>query len=510
MGQISAGIDIGDDLLTGVVVAGAGRDAQVTACASLFRHQGGNRLAEELPQLMELLGLSQPPGRCAVGLSLSVLGLHNISLPFTDEKKLRQVLPFELEEQLLLPMEAQVIATALISGGEDKTALLAAAVEKNTLRQLLDILRSCGLEPERICPALHALADRLCRTEHTGSNFLLLHGEVSAVQMALVRQGEILFMRRLAWPDEVFTHAVFRYDKEDGGVSAAEPEAAAQAVSSLCDFIQRSLDYFALQSGMAAVRPEHFVLSGPMLLCPGFRELLETGLGLPGRTCDLTRDGAASAAALGWRSPAHDGALALALQAGRRAKESCLDFRQGEFAPPRRLLGSRKQLIALGAAAGLLLLAGFGWLAVDSRMRQKQHDSLSATMNKLFQESFPGVKPGPDPLMHMRSLRKGIGTSAEVMPIFTDEKRALFVLADISARIPSSIQLQVDRFVLDQNSVSVKGTTDAFNNVNTMQSLLSKSRRYTEVRIVSAAKGKADEGIQFELRLQLRAGGGSS
>lgn len=507
MAQASAGIDISDDLLTGVAVAGAGKDAQVTACASLFRH-GPDNLAEELPQLMERLGLSQPLNRCFVGISLSVLSLRNITLPFADEKKIRQVLPFELEEQLLLPMEAQVIATTLTSGGADKTALLAAAVEKDALRQLLETLRSCGLEPERICPALHALTDRLCRTEHTGSDFLVLHGEVSAVQMALVRQGETLFMRRLAWPDEVFTHAVFRY--EDGGVSAAEPEAAAAAVNSLCDLVRRSLDYFAMQSGMAAVRPEYFVLSGPMLLCPGFRELLEAGLDLPGRTCDLTRDGAASAPAESWRPPMHDSALALALQAGRRSKETCLDFRQGEFTPPRRLFGSKKELIALGAAAGLLLLAGCGWLLVDGRMRQREQYRLTAQMNKIFQESFPEVKPGPDPLMHMRSLRKGIGTSAEVMPIFADEKRALFVLADISARIPSSIQLQVDRFLLDQNSVTIKGTTDAFNNVNTMQSLLSKSSRYSEVRIVSATKGKQDEGIQFELRLQLRAGGGGA
>ncbi|WP_417911659.1 type II secretion system protein GspL [Candidatus Electronema sp. TJ] len=508
MSQISAGIDIGDDLLTGVTVVGAGRDAQVTACASLFRH-GSDNLAEELPQLMARLGLSQPLNRCTVGLALSGLNLRNISLPFADEKRIRQVLSFELEEQLLLPIEAQVISTLSASGGENKTALLAATVEKEALSQLLDTLHACGLEPERVCPSLHALGDRLCRTEHTGSDFLLLHGEVSAAQMALIRHGEILFMRRLAWPDEVFTRTVFRY--EDGGIRATDPEAA---VSSLCDLVRRSLDYFAMQSGMAAVRPEYFILSGTMLLCPGFSGLLEAGLGLPGRTGDLTRDGAASlsASAAGqWQPALYDAALALALhQTGRRGRDAGLNFRQGEFAPPRRLLGSKKQLIALASAVGLLLIAGGGWLLLDGRMRQRQQDRLTVNMNKIFEESFPGVKPGPDPLMHMRSLRKGIGGSAEVMPIFADEKRALFVLADISARIPSSIQLQVDRFLLDQNSVTIKGTTDAFNNVNAIQSLLSKSSRYTEVRIVSATKGKQEEGIQFELRLQLRAVGGAS
>ncbi len=66
------------------------------------------------------------------------------------------------------------------------------------------------------------------------------------------------------------------------------------------------------------------------------------------------------------------------------------------------------------------------------------------------------------------------------------------------------MQVQVDRLVLDREAVSIRGATDAFNNVNSMQSLLSKSGRYAEVKIVSAAKGKQDEGILFEIRLQLK------
>lgn len=100
-------------------------------------------------------------------------------------------------------------------------------------------------------------------------------------------------------------------------------------------------------------------------------------------------------------------------------------------------------------------------------------------------------------------------SSPAALPVFTEEKRVLATLTDISARIPANIQLQVDRLQIDQQSVSIRGSTDAFNNVNTMQSLLAKSSRYTEVRIVSAAKGKQDEGILFEIRLQLRAEAGS-
>ncbi len=455
--------------------------------------------------LLEQLGLEKSV-RCVTGLSLSFLSLRNLSLPFAEEKKIRQILSFELEEQLLQSVEEQVIATVSTSGRSGGTALLAAAAEKSQLRSILETFQNAELEPDKICPAVYVLADRLCRTDHAGGTFLLLHGEISSVQMAAVRQGEIVFMRRLAWPDVVFTQAVFQYD--GSSISIADPAAAEEAMHSLYGLVQQSLDYFALQSGTERITPEYFVLSGLMQTCPGFREMLESGLEISSRLCDLVRDGAASLtpqAAGQWQAAVYDKALALALhQAGRRDREAGLDFRQGEFAPAHRLLRSKRQIVALAGGAALLLLACCGWLFVEYRQLEKKQSQFAVKMEKVFQESFPGVKAGPDPLMHMRSRRKSMAASPAAMSIFGDEKRVLVILADISARIPASLQVQVDRLVIDQNMVSLRGTTDAFNNVNSMQSLLSKSSRYAEVKIVSATKGKQDEGILFEIRLQLR------
>ncbi|MCI5125818.1 MAG: hypothetical protein D3925_15445, partial [Candidatus Electrothrix sp. AR5] len=74
---------------------------------------------------------------------------------------------------------------------------------------------------------------------------------------------------------------------------------------------------------------------------------------------------------------------------------------------------------------------------------------------------------------------------------------------DISDRIPTSLDLHLTRLIIDQDSVKLTGTTDAFNNVNTIKSLLTESDRYSEVNIVSATKGNENEGIRFEIKLQL-------
>ncbi|MCW5198193.1 PilN domain-containing protein [Desulfobulbus sp. F4] len=506
MAQISAGIDIGEELLTAAIVSGTGKDAKVIACAAVpLESVDADSLAAALPPLIMQLG-QEKANRCVIGLTLSCMSLRNLALPFADEKKVRQALPFELEEQLLLPLEEQIVATVSSAGRGAGVALLAAAAEKVLLRSLLESFQQSGLEPDSICPTVYVLADRICRTDHAGGMFILLHGEISAVQMVAVRNGEIVFMRRLAWPDTVFTQAVFQSDSS--GISIADSSAANEAVRSLCGLVQQSLDYFALQSGTERIVPECFVLSGPLQDCPGVLNILEAGLDISGRHCDLTRDGAASlgAAVAGrWQPALHDKVLALALhQAGRRGKEAVLDFRQGELAPARRLLRSKRQIAALVGGAAFLLLACCGWFFVERRQLESSQSQLAAKMEKVFQESFPGVKAGPDPLSHMRSRRKSMAASPAALPVFSDEKRVLAILADISAKIPDSMQVQVERLVIDQNSVSIRGTTDAFNNVNSMQSLLNKSGRYAEVKIVSAAKGKQDEGILFEIRLQLR------
>ncbi|MGR0480027.1 MAG: type II secretion system protein GspL [Candidatus Electronema sp. V4] len=513
MAQTTLGINIGDELLSAVLVSGTGREARVTACASapLSASGGPDALAEGLGLLRERLGALAKADRCVVGLSLSCLSLRNLSLPFSEEKKIRQILPFELEEQLLLPVDEQIVATVFAAKEGDGTVLLAAAAAKNMLRERLRLLQAASFEPDSICPAAYALADRLCRTDHAGGSFLLLHSEPGAVQLAQARQGEILFLRRLCWPDSVFTQGLFRL--EEDGIVLPDPAAAAEAVRNICETARRSLDYFTLHSGQQHAGPEYFVLSGLLQHSPGLFGQIEQELHLPGRLSDLVRDGAAAlapAAAGQWRAAVHDPALALALhQTGRRSRETGLEFRQGEFAPAGHLLRSKQELTALGIAAGLLLLVGGGWLAVSQHQLQQQHDSLTGKMEQIFAESFPGVRPGADPLMHMRSRRKSMDSSPAALPVFTEEKRVLATLADISARIPASIQLQVDRLQIDQQSVSIRGATDAFNNVNTMQSLLAKSSRYAEVKIVSAAKGKEDEGILFEIRMTLRAEAGS-
>jgi len=503
MAQHTLGVDISDDLLSAVVVSGGGRDQQVLACASVALEEHDD-LPEVLPALLAQLQWSG--GRCVSGLPLSFFSLRNFVLPFTSEKKIQQILPFELEEHLLTPVSEQIFATAVTGATADGGShLLVAAVEKSTLEHHLATLQARDLDPDIVCPAGFSLAARLCAAGADGQDFLLLHGDVGSMTMVVCQQGKILFMRRLSYPEKVFTDALFSFDGRRVGIR--DRQAADAAVSGLCRVVQRSIDSFCFTSGIE-VAPDHVILAGPMQLAEGFQEKIEYELGLPCSVCDLVQSGLVTLAAEvseDWLPAVYDRSLALALLGG--SKHVSLNFRKDEFASKRYLLGSRRQAMGLALAAGALVSMAFGYLVVDYNSLKKKHDSLAGKMEQVFKTTFPEVTRIVYPLVQMRARLQEAQAPAVSIPLFTREKRVLAILADISALVPASLSLHVTRLLIDQDSVKIKGTTDAFNNVNTIKKVLTRSARFTEVNIVSASKAKDKGVIRFEIRLQL---GGNS
>ncbi len=498
MAHCTLGIDISDELLSAVVVSGKGRDAQVLACGHLGLEEHAE-VQDLLPPLLEQLDWQG--GRCVSGLSLSCFSLRNLFLPFTQEKKIQQILPFELEEHLLTPVDQQIFTNVSTGESEAGTSLLAAAIEKQRLLQHLTDLEAAGLDPEKVCPASFVLADYLSTSGADGRDFMLLYGDMGSMTLAICHQQQIVFMRRLSYPEKVFTDALFTFDGR--AVRVADQGVAEEAVSTLCGFVQRSRDYFAY-SGDVDVQADHVIVAGPMQMAPGFQKQIEQELGLPCRACNLVQSGSArlsSHAAENWLPAIYDRPLALALQVD--SKKISFNFRRDEFARKGHLLGSKKQTLAFALAAGVLVVLLFGYLIVDYQSLKNRHDTLADSMEQVFTKSFPKVTRIVDPLMQMRAKLQEMQAPTVSMPLFTQEKRILAIVADISARIPAALTLHVSRLVIDQDSVKIKGTTDAFNNVNTIKKALAESDRYRDVSIVSAAKAKDKNVIRFEIKLEL-------
>lgn len=83
-------------------------------------------------------------------LPLSLLDFRLLELPFSDIKKVRELVPFEIDN-LVLGGSGSVIFDAFILGrGEGKSQVLVAYVAKETLRTILNKLKASGIDPKAI------------------------------------------------------------------------------------------------------------------------------------------------------------------------------------------------------------------------------------------------------------------------------------------------------------------------------------------------------------------------
>lgn len=85
-----------------------------------------------------------------LSLPFSLLNFRVLELPFQDEKKLRELLPFEISNLILGGPETVVFDTYPLQGGEGKHKVLVVYVMKDTLRALLTRLKSSGFDPRAV------------------------------------------------------------------------------------------------------------------------------------------------------------------------------------------------------------------------------------------------------------------------------------------------------------------------------------------------------------------------
>lgn len=491
------GLDINDEYLAAAVVGLSGQNRIVTGCAHA-RFTDRDAIAEILPSLLQQVNWKG--GACICGISLADISLRNLAVPFTEKRKIEQILPLELEDQLIRPVEEQIIDYIITRTDGDQSHLLIAGREKTRLQYDLGLLRNAGLNPDGITLRSIALAERYSQLPDLSDGFLLIDTGTHTATMVIVQSGRVAFVRRLAYSEGVFTSAPFILDEE--GPRVIDHTETMKCIGFLCDDIKRSIGLYQFESGIDSL-PEDIVLAGCMAKLPEFKEKVAGEFGrkvVAGNLQSQLNVPLALGVQDAWQPEFGEHALALALQGAQ--KKIPLNFRRDEFAPAQLLFASRRN-IAVISAVTLLILAGiFAYLGYDYQQLKSRYDALGERMEDLFRETFPETTRIVDPLVQMQANLRDVQAPSIATPIFSDEKRVLNILADISERVPVNIKIHVTRMVVDKDSVAIKGTTDTFNNVNLIQEVLRRSPLYGDVDIVSAASDKDSGMIRFEMKLR--------
>lgn len=110
-----------------------------------------------------------------LSLPLNILSLREMSFPFSDRKKIKETIAYELEGSLLGNVNDYSIDYMITGSAENAAKVLAVCIEKRRLSEIIDIFSSSGLEPKLITSIDIRLAG--------GESIKLLEGSVSDTEI---------------------------------------------------------------------------------------------------------------------------------------------------------------------------------------------------------------------------------------------------------------------------------------------------------------------------------------
>ncbi len=409
---------------------------------------------------------------------------RSVNMPFKEDKKIRQVLPFELEPGLPVAVENLVIDYQRGTGG-GSGEVLAVAIEKPLLQEYLDALSAAGLPAQLVVPGGFAMANSLQTLDPQMPEHALVLDvdDRNACLFALV-SGKIAMVRTLP----VRLHSD---DRES-------------AVEAFAQKIRQSITAFA-ETVAIEFNPSVVYVCGPALHEAATLQALNRALELPTHPVDflayLPKVGLSSHVTdyTPWR---HDNALALALiEAGGR---SCPGFHRSS-SPLRDYWIAYRALIRFPAiTAAVVLLLAMGGVLLDNHLLQNKVNQLDAAIVDIYTQSFPAAArtTGTLAVEQMRSrvaeLKKGGDGGQSGMPV-----RNMDVLLEISRLIPPELDVVLDRLMTGDSSLTVSGETPAFNVVDDVKGRLSGSPLFKQVTIASANMDKAGNKVRFKLKIDL-------
>jgi general secretion pathway protein L len=486
-------IDIREDVVCAVMLSTSGKISTVVGCG--ISVHDGNPFPQAVEAVLQQVKYKGEP--CRVSLGAENFFFRNLTFPFTDKRKIDKILPIELEDQILVDME-DVIADSLVTGEKGSTAaVVAAMVDRNFLRQRLDELAELNIDPVVVTVSGVQTALQLAK-KRIEKDFVLLDVGCKRVTMFVMAAGKMRLVRTMVFDDG--GGANFIIDKNSQLVSARRPGMVADTFKSMCKDINHTL--FALEDAKFDLP---IFLTGPLTFVQDSAQHLKKNLGRRVTPCDLSGMSVDIGKGSGlWRADLMTSPLTLAIRS--KKSQSGFNFRKNEFAKRASFRRYRHLVPRVGIPLLICCLLGIGYLWNNYYQRQRELASLDVESREIFTATLPDVKRVIDPVQQLtieiRDLKKGMLGDAGL----DSDIKVIDMLAELSTRIPESLQVHVVRMVVDRQTILLRGLTDNFNSVDGLKKALEKSDYFRDVTINSANLATKVSGVRFELKLDLNKG----
>lgn len=445
---------------------------------------------------------------------------RHVTFPFDDARRVARAIPYEVEEEIPIPLEDLVLAHECVATGSGETEVLAVLAPREAVRARLETLRSAGAEP-RILEAEGAVLANL-------STYLRLGAAPRVVidighrktTLCLLLLGKPVLLRCIPIAGAQLTAAVARdldltfeaagQHKHASGVFQTETHtplgpSVAGVLDRLAQELDRSLQSIA-RGSLRRFEPVEVLLIGGSAALPGLATFLSERIGL---ACDALPvppgdEGRSLLASVGPDRFAN--AAALALRAAPTARVTRLDFRREEFRYTPDLSDLRRALRPTAALAALVLALWIASLGARAFDYARQADALRAQLNAIHAQAFPDAPTPADPLEAIETRVQETRELASHLGVTGNGLSPLEVLARVGERIPESEDTGLTELQIERYSVQARGFAPSFEAVDQIRAELTGVEAFENIRLSDVITDPKRGGKTFNLTIRLEEG----
>ena len=419
---------------------------------------------------------------CVVSISADHFSYRILQVPFKDSKKIRMVLPFELEPTVPYPIDDLIVDFIDLpsAGQSDHSEIIAVAVPRTELSRYIESLAEFKIDPEMV--TVGGLPSAMCLASQAdpGEDRLVLEIGNASSSLFIVSEGRLQLIR-----------------------SFPTPVVADNRAGMLGAFIQRTLSAYD-ELCQTEFQPLDMVVTGSGLNGAGLDRDVSEVLDIPVNRlnfADRLNIQIDSENTKPWDPALMDNALALALMAIEGIKG--LNFHKGQFAAKKIFVKHKKNWIKTGILAAAVLALIFFSAIMENYTLNRKLDHIDQQITGVFKATFPEVKRIVDPHREMQINVQEAQKSAVTQSTAGPHIRSIDIINSISQNIPDGIDVDVTRMVISPETVLISGNTDDFKSVDDIKGKLEQVEYFKKVTISSTNLDRSGKEVRFVLKVEL-------
>jgi len=456
--------------------------------------------------------------RLVTAIPCQDLFVRTLSFPFKDSTKLAQVVPFEVENLVPMPLEDLAIGSLVLPPGRTAEGMprdskgsdvLVTAAPKDKVAEHLRFLAQADVEPSAINVDAMALFSVTQYLRGEGAavphDLAIIDVGASKTTLCLVHEGRPVVLRTILWGGNQLTRALaIREACSFGDAERLKRAMAVEQVDAWLEPLLRELGVtIQAYEGADRGRLTHCWVSG------GGSKLREIG-GFIARRLGLYPVGARQG--FGPDSPrAFSIAFGLAIhpkiiKPRWRFKPSpiglALDLKGvTDDAAPKSELSKQDRRLAIGAALliGLLAIADF---TIHLMLKDRRVDHLKTALQQNFERSFgTGAAPG-DELDQARYRLDALDKALDAV----DGSRGS-VLPTLSAfvkQLPVGTPVKVRELTVDGGIILMEGETTSFEAVENIKQTFASNSQFEEASVTETRVGASPNQVVFRMTVTVK------